>query len=304
MPEEQSADPTISQVDGEKKDAGDPKAIVLSTLQEQALQQLAAGTSIRETARVIGVHRRTVHRWLAADSNFAAAYNAWQRETVDSGRARVLAMTDLALDTVQTAIQQGNARVAMQVAKATGALDAPRPKQMDPELLRRQRQIREGRRALRLAAEEKQYREEGGQPGELRYEDVVWLEKYIDDLMILRRTALNKETPEVRAARLAMKLDPDLHCYPGTLRLLRLADEEHNPRLPLPSETLPATTEVAGTAPPISPAPSAAPTLSGASVVTKATAVRVVGSGQIQSVNKPYDPDAVDPLDDEHWVNL
>jgi hypothetical protein len=41
-------------------------------LQERALQQLAAGTGVKETARVVGVHRRTVHRWLAADPNFAA----------------------------------------------------------------------------------------------------------------------------------------------------------------------------------------------------------------------------------------
>jgi hypothetical protein len=39
-------------------------------------------------------------------------------------------------------------------------------------------------------------------------------------------------------------------------------------------------------------------------VVTKALATRVPGSVPVQSVNKPYDPDAVDPLDDEHWVNL
>jgi hypothetical protein len=250
------------------------------------------------------VHRRTVHRWLAADANFAAAYNAWQRETIDSGRARVLAMTDLALDTVQTAIQQGNARVAVQVAKATGALDAQRPRSSDPDLIRRRSKLREGRRELKLAAEEREHRKVAGPPPELRYDDVVWLEKFIDDLMILRHTALTKETPEVRAARLAQKPDPDLHCYPGTAVLLRLADEQRNPPLRLPHQALPA--------PPISPAtavPPAEPAVlggasGGAPVMTKALATRVPGSGQVQSMHKPYDPDAVDPLDDAHWVNL
>jgi hypothetical protein len=178
MSEEQSAE-AVTKPEAEVIDAADSKPLELSAAQERALQQLAAGTSIKETARVVGVGRRTVHRWLKEDANFAAAYNAWRRETVDSGRARVLAMTDLALDTVQNAMLQGNARVAVQVARAAGALDAPRPGPIDPEELRRRRELREGKRELALEAAEQQFQKDSGEDDESNYDNVQWLERYI-----------------------------------------------------------------------------------------------------------------------------
>jgi len=60
MPEEQSIE-VIAEPDGEGEDASESKPGALTALQERALQQLAAGTSIMETARVMGVHRRMVH---------------------------------------------------------------------------------------------------------------------------------------------------------------------------------------------------------------------------------------------------
>jgi DNA-binding CsgD family transcriptional regulator len=51
----------IPEPDEEVMDASNSKPLALTALQERALQQLAAGTSIMETARVMGVHRRMVH---------------------------------------------------------------------------------------------------------------------------------------------------------------------------------------------------------------------------------------------------
>ena len=116
---------------------GSPVPIVrdrpaLPAAQEIALQQLVSGNSILQAAQAARVDRRTVYRWIRSDPHFAAAYNAWQHEMLASGRTRLLAMTDLALDTVQSAMLQGDARVAVQVAKATGAMDIPKPGTTEP----------------------------------------------------------------------------------------------------------------------------------------------------------------------------
>jgi hypothetical protein len=355
MSEEQSVELVSASQQAEGVDAAEAQPLALSAVQERALQQLAAGTSIRETACVIGVHRRTVHRWLAGDANFAAAYNAWQRETIDSGRARVLAMTDLALDTVQTALQQGNARVALQVAKATGALDTPRPMASDPKTLLRRRELREGKRQLKLAAAEKQLKiDRGEDPKRDWMKDAEEVEGQIEWLLELRQEALKIETPKAREQRLNWHRYHRRSKPSGFLPLLELADAavaaEASGKFPaiengrnIPDGSVPYAAPLAACAtgnpiksggdepeaidpatgaladPPPFPTPTTAagraavaaavpPTepaaLGGASVVTKALATRVAGSGQVQSVHKPYDPDAVDPLDEEHWVNL
>ena len=311
MSDEQSTEVT-SAADGEMTEARDSEPVALTVLQEQALQQLAAGTSIKETARVVGVGRRTVHRWLKEDANFAAAYNAWRRETVDSGRARVLAMTDLALDTVQNAMLQGNARIAVQVAKATGALDAPRPGPSDAGELRRRRELKEGKRELRLEAEEKQYRKESGRDDEANYDNVLWLEHYISTMIALRECAVAKEAPEVRAARVARLKVENPHYVSReekTARLLQLIDEGFDPfAVPLRADKAspapqPAEATLISAGPKQLP-PAEPAALTSAPAVAKTLATRAFGSTAPARKQRPYDANAADPLDAEHWVDL
>ena len=196
----------------------------LSAVQERALQQLSAGASISKVARSVGVDRRTIHRWLADDPHFAAAYNAWRRETVHWGRGRVLAMSDLALTTVHKAMKRGNARVALEVARATGAMDAAKFGPTDPEQLKRRRNLRERGRELALAVREDEigFQEARRDKEHPWMKDVREVESLIDFLLGKRREALANESAEARAERL-----DHLKYYvphPQTARLLTLAD--------------------------------------------------------------------------------
>jgi hypothetical protein len=193
-------------------------------MQEQALTHLASGKSIAAAARSAGVNRRTVFRWLESDPHFAAAYNAWRKETVASGRARVLAMTDIALDTVQSAILDGNARVAVQVAKATGVMDAPKPGTTDPSRFYRRKRLRDAKWQEALAKAEsaealdKRAREYHRSPAHCEY--------MIDSYIKCRREALRAESPDDRARRLAEQPKYHRNYDPITLRLFATLDAE------------------------------------------------------------------------------
>jgi hypothetical protein len=302
MHEEQDAQPNpiVAQTNPEAAPAAG--LVHLSTAQELALEKLASGASIPNAAKAAGVDRKTVYRWLQSDPHFAAAFNTWRAERVASNRARALAMSDLALDTVSAAMEQGNARVALQVAKATGALKPDRPGPTDPEELRRRRELREGRQEMALAKAEQQFRKESGDDDQDHYKDVGWLETLIDSLIDLRAYALKDETPEARAARLsAADHKPYPLKHPETGQLLALIDAAAaNKALPglilsdspqaLQSDPSPASSTrpdqadsqapaSASAAPPPSSlaSPSNAPDPS-ASTTIKTTATRVTGS--------------------------
>ena len=238
MAKKQSTRTNSSRTSSPRRDP-EPKseASDLSAAQERALQHLAAGSSISDAARKVGVDRKTIHRWLATDPHFAAAFNAWRREMVHSGRARVLAMGDLALDTVRKAIQKGDARVALQVARAAGAMDEPRPGATDPQILQRRRELRHGRRDLTLEAAEKQFQRDAERQ---RGEDKAWQKSVsdIDDLIGFlleqREEALAAESPEDRARRLDEKRYIPEH-ERQVLRLLALAGAPPTPALPAPT---------------------------------------------------------------------
>lgn len=196
----------------------------LTTPQEQALRHLATGKSIAAAARSSGVSRRTIFRWLESDHHFAAAYNAWRKETVASGRARVLAMADVALDTVQSAIRDGNARVAVQIAKAAGVLDPSKPGTTDPSRFYLRKRLRDARVQKELASAEseeamnKRSREFHRHPGHCEY--------MIDSYIKSRREALRAESPSDRARRLEEQPKYHRKYDPITLRLFATLDAE------------------------------------------------------------------------------
>ena len=83
-------------------------------------------------ARTAGVTRKTLYRWLHHDARFQAAYNAWQLDALTSARARLLAMTDDALNTLAARIKT-DGRLAFSLLKSLGTLDRPTPGSTDPE---------------------------------------------------------------------------------------------------------------------------------------------------------------------------
>ena len=304
---------------------GKPRKLSLRAAQELALQNLAAGRSISDAARTVGVDRRTLYRWIHDDARFAAAYNAWRREVVDSGRARILAMSNRALDAVQTAIENGDARIALQVAKASGALDAPQPGLTDADTLGRKRKLRDGQRAMKLEAAEDQFRRDLGENPRQILKRLELLEPHIDLLLKLRRVLIGDEKPEDRAKRLAQAGAVRFE-FEATQEIFALADARCPPERrnwwpsddpapaapPAPGDTgaqstapaaldAPATSDPAPIiTPPAEPAafklaPLAAPA---PPALAPAPAPRLTKALVTRARPRPYDPDAPDPLDE------
>ena len=162
MPE--SFNPSTDQVSTAISPDSGPPETRLTPTQELALQHLAAGSSICEAAERAGIGRRTLHRWIKEDPDFAAAYNAWRRELIDSGHARALAMTDRALAAIDKAIEKGNASVALQLVRGIGVLQQPRVGPEDPGYVQRRRAVTDARRETRLRKAEKSYEVTSAKP--------------------------------------------------------------------------------------------------------------------------------------------
>jgi hypothetical protein len=195
----------------------------LTAIQELALEHITSGVSIADAARAARVDRRTLHRWIRDDARFAAAYNAWRREVVDSGRARVLAMSNRALDAMNAAIEKGDTRVALQVAKASGALDAQKPGLTDADTLRRKRKLRDGQREIKLEEAENRYQRAIGEDSRQTLKHLELLEPHIDLLLKLRQALLRDETPDERAKRLAL-IAEKAWAFDATADIFALAD--------------------------------------------------------------------------------
>ena len=94
----------------------------LSTVQEKALAALLAGHTATEAASIAGVHRSTVHRWLK-EPEFLAECNRRKAEIRDAVTDRLNALQLTAIEAVESAIGNGDARIALAVLKGTGVLD-------------------------------------------------------------------------------------------------------------------------------------------------------------------------------------
>ncbi len=97
----------------------------LTAKQERALEHLLAGETVTAAATVAGVGRSTLHRWLAEDLTFLAAYNRGRHELRDSARARLLQLGCQAMETVEGAVAGGDARIALKVLDSLGLLEPP-----------------------------------------------------------------------------------------------------------------------------------------------------------------------------------
>ena len=74
-------------------------------------------------------HPRTVYRWQRQNPQYIAALNAWQQQTTDSARNRLLAMADKAVVAVHSALLSCDARTAMSLLKNLGILQPPTARQ-------------------------------------------------------------------------------------------------------------------------------------------------------------------------------
>jgi hypothetical protein len=107
--------------------AAEALSMGLSPAQRTAIEKLTTGHTLIASATAAGVSRVTLYRWLKHDLTFLAAYNAWQHDAIATARARLLALTDTAVTTVQNSIVKGDGRLALNLLIHLGIADRPTP---------------------------------------------------------------------------------------------------------------------------------------------------------------------------------
>ena len=92
----------------------------MSVEQLNAIDVLVQGRTDQETAETVGVARETVTRWRNDNPHFAAQLNRQRRLIWGNSHDRLWALASKAVDTLDTALQNGDARAAVEVLKAVG----------------------------------------------------------------------------------------------------------------------------------------------------------------------------------------
>jgi len=107
--------------DTTRQDATDANS-GLSVKQDAAIPLLLAGETVSEVASALDVHRSTVHRWMALPE-FVATLNSRRWEAREASEARLHQLQIAALDAIERAVENGDARIALAVLKGTGLLE-------------------------------------------------------------------------------------------------------------------------------------------------------------------------------------
>lgn len=114
----------------------------LTEQQEKALDALREGHSFAEAAKQAEIGRATLYRWVQSNPPFKAAYNAWQREVAESGRARLLKLSEKAIAVLEQALDRGDEQIALQMLRHTGVMRRQRSGSTDVEVLDLQIQLK------------------------------------------------------------------------------------------------------------------------------------------------------------------
>ena len=99
----------------------------LTPQQEAAADLLAVGATVTDVAAKVGVTRQTVSEWLNQDPSFQATFNRRRQDLWDRASDRLRALVPKALDALENAISEGDAKAALGVLKAAGLYDLKRP---------------------------------------------------------------------------------------------------------------------------------------------------------------------------------
>jgi hypothetical protein len=109
----------------------------LSQKQQTALAELQRGATFKVAAEAAGVNRVTLYRWVKSDPSFRAAYNAWEQETCESARARLVLAADSAVSGIVNRLQV-DPKFAFQVLKELGIFRQRAAGQIDPQRVRQE----------------------------------------------------------------------------------------------------------------------------------------------------------------------
>ena len=94
--------------------------INLSVEQLNAIEILVQGKTDQETALAVGVVRETVTRWRNDNPYFAAELNKQRKLIWGTNQDRLRSLTTKAVDTMETALDAGDSKAAVEVLKAVG----------------------------------------------------------------------------------------------------------------------------------------------------------------------------------------
>ena len=101
-------------------------------------QAVVGGMTYKDAAESAGVGRSTIFYWLRSDPYFKAAINAWKAEQNEAANARLSKMTDKAVNNVEKALDNGDAKVSYQFLKDRGLLAKQKEGAVDPAVVRQQ----------------------------------------------------------------------------------------------------------------------------------------------------------------------
>ena len=116
--------PVTKSNNSSQEDHGDK----LSVEQLNAIDILVLGKTDQETAKAVGVARETVNRWKNENPYFAAELNKQRKQLWGANGDRLRALTTKAVDAIETALDGGDSKAAIEVLKAVGiygAMEAP-----------------------------------------------------------------------------------------------------------------------------------------------------------------------------------
>jgi hypothetical protein len=102
---------------------GTERQIILGEPQRLAMEWLMGGGSITEAGQYAGVSRQTVSQWLNHDEDFRALFEQWQQQVREINHARLMALSEAALETVAVAVREKrDPKLAVAVLKGLGML--------------------------------------------------------------------------------------------------------------------------------------------------------------------------------------
>ena len=99
----------------------------LSVEQLNAIDVLVQGRTDQETAETVGVVRETVTRWRNDNPHFTAELNRQRRLIWGDSHDRLRALASKAVDTLETSLDEGDSRVAVEILKAIGLYGQVQP---------------------------------------------------------------------------------------------------------------------------------------------------------------------------------
>jgi len=104
----------------QKPTKGDASKWELTPQQAAAVDLLAAGRTVSETAEAVGVVRQTVSEWLNQHDGFRAAVNQRRHELWAAVTDRLRSLVPKALDVLEEGLTAGNVQAALGLLKAAG----------------------------------------------------------------------------------------------------------------------------------------------------------------------------------------